>query len=179
MRDLFARFASNPGVTPVTGVTLPRNTPDSQHLCDAAGVTLGMRGEGTTGNMPTGDGAHPEPTPAAAGRGNTPVTLLPTRPAPWVTPAGEENAKQGKGFSQVLPALPTLPAENDATRAHAMLGETFARIAGWWVEGAALPSAALEGAIDRALLSGDLGALQATLAVYEQAARESCARGGR
>jgi hypothetical protein len=69
-----------------------------------------------------------------------------------------------------------LPTENDAARALALIGETFARLAAAWVEGADLPAAALEREIDRAALAGDLPALAAALAVYEQAAVEACAR---
>ncbi len=43
MRDLFARFASNPEATRVSGVTSARNMPDSRHLHYAAGVTLGTQ----------------------------------------------------------------------------------------------------------------------------------------
>jgi hypothetical protein len=120
------------------------------------------------------DGSAPD----AAARDGTPVTLLPNAPGVRVTPAPPEKAKPDKGVSQPLPVLPMLPTENDcadgAARAHALLAETFERIAGWWVEGAELPPAELEGDIDRAVLAGDLGALRAALNVYEQAARERC-----
>ena len=63
-----------------------------------------------------------------------------------------------------------------ADEASALLAETFDRIARWWIEGAALPVAALEADIDRAIVDADLEAARTALAVYEQAAAEACAQ---
>src|SRR5512143_366560 len=49
--------------------------------------------------------------------------------------------------------------------ASTLLAETFGRIAGWWIGGAALPAALLEADIDRAILAGDLDAARAALAI--------------
>ena len=57
---------------------------------------------------------------------------------------------------------------------HALVAATFARIAGWWVEGAELPAHGLEDAVDQAALAGDLDALTVALGTYEEAARTSC-----
>lgn len=52
----------------------------------------------------------------------------------------------------------------------------FERIDGFWVEGADLPPAALEAAIDKAARHGDASALGEALAGYEAAAWASCVR---
>jgi len=53
------------------------------------------------------------------------------------------------------------------------IAETFERIDAAWVEGAELPPAELEDAIDAAALVEDLPALLAALDAYEQRARSS------
>ena len=55
-----------------------------------------------------------------------------------------------------------------------MLAETFERIAGFWIEGAALPGPDLEHAIEQAAVIGDPTALQAALDAYEGAALANC-----
>lgn len=60
------------------------------------------------------------------------------------------------------------------------LAQLFERIDGFWVEGAELPPADIEAAIDDAARAGDGAALADALAAYEAAAWASCvAAGGR
>lgn len=106
------------------------------------------------------------------------VALLPKPDNARATPVGSEKSKPDRASLDVLPLLPKLPAKDrvdDIACAHALLAETFERIAGWWIEGADLPPAELDAEIDRAVVTGDLAALRAALETYEHAARESCA----
>ena len=65
-----------------------------------------------------------------------------------------------------------------SSASHGVLSELFEHIDGWWIDGADLPPAELESAIDEAARHGDAAALTKALAAYKAAAWASCVRQG-
>lgn len=129
------------------------------------GASVAVRGDDLRIRAPRG--AIDAQLRAALAAHKAELLRLLTRPYPEVGPATSTDAATDS------------PPEGALSGYYALLSETFERIASWWVEGADLPPAELEEDIDRAVLLGDVQRIRDALTVYEQAARENCARAHR
>lgn len=167
MRDLFVRWAT--GATRATGFSSAQFNETSDQPPRVA-LDPGVRAT--------------RATEVDAGRG--PVAHVAQDEIEWATATRTATSNENKGLETSLPVLPMLPnasatsvTANDASAAFdivlsALVYETFASMAAWWIEGAVRPGREAEAEIEKAWCSGDRAALQRSLDAYVGACLRAC-----